>query len=126
MHKKATSFEELKKTWCDKKALLKCYAESCKGEIIETHDDWDVIVQIVDRVSPGCSIRGVMYTSVGSNFPEVYDELLTMVMSSHGWSTIEEMKVWIDLHIISSSSTCHSECCLESTASQSSAVQRLI
>ena len=116
-----TTFEELRKTWCDKKALLKCYAESCKGEIIETHDDWDIIVQIVDRVSPGYS-TSIIYTSVGSNFPEVYDKLLSMVMSSHGWSIIEEMKVWIDLHAVSSSSTCHSECCLESTASQSSAV----
>lgn len=97
MHRK-TSCEELKKTWRSKKALLKCYAESCKREIIETHDDWDIIVHIADRVSPGYSIRGIMYTSVGSNFPEVYDELLTMVMSSHGQSTIEEMKVWIDLN----------------------------
>lgn len=95
---KKTTFEEKKRTWRDKKALLKCYAESRKGEIIETNDDWDIIVHIADCFSPGCSIRGIMYTSVGSNFPEVYDELLTMVMSSHGWKTIEEMKVWIDLN----------------------------
>ena len=93
------TFKEKLNTWRDKKALLKCYAESCKGEIFETHDDWDIIVQIVDHVYPGYSI-GIMYTSVGSNFPEVYDKLLTMVMSSHGWKTIEEMKVWIDLRSI--------------------------
>ena len=93
-----TTFEEKKRTWRKKKALLKCYAESCRGEIIESTNGWDIIVQIVDHVSPGCLIRGVMYTSVGSNFPEVYDMLLTMVMRSHEWTTIEEMKVWIDLH----------------------------
>ena len=95
MHKKETSFEELKKTWRDKKALLKRYAESCKGEIIETHDDLGIIVHIAKRVSPGY----IIYTLVGSNLPEVYDELLTIVMSSHGWKTIEEMKVWIDLNM---------------------------
>lgn len=118
-----TTFEEKKRTWYIKKALLNCYAKSRGGEIIEsrTNDGWDIAVHITALNTP-LSPKGIMYTSIGSNFPEVYDELLSMVMQSHKWTTVEEMKVWIDLHVVNSSSTCHSECCLESTASQSSAV----
>ena len=93
-----TTFEEKKRTWCKKKALLDCYAKSHGGEIIESSNGWDIVVHITALNTP-LSPKGIIYTSVGSNFPEVYDELLTMVMSSHGWSTIEEMKVWIDLHV---------------------------
>ena len=95
------SFEELKKTWHSKKELLDRFAEACSGEIIEsrTCDGWDIMLQLIDKPkSSDCGIRGVMYTSVGSTYPDVYDELLTMVMRSNGWSTLEEIEVWLDLN----------------------------
>ena len=96
-----TIFEEMKKTWPEKRALLKCYARSCRGEIVEskTGDGWDIMLQLISMNLPN-SQKGVIYTSVGPTYPEVYDELLSMVMSSHGWKTVEEMKVWIDLRSI--------------------------
>lgn len=98
MHK---SFEEMKKTWRDKKALLERYAKSYNGDLVErsSNDGWDIVVQILDHcASPNHSLRAIMFESVGTNFPEVYDELLTTVMHSHGWNAVEEMKVWIDLN----------------------------
>lgn len=118
MHRE-TSFEELKKTWKSKKALLKGFAEALGWNIFEriTSDGWDIEVTLQSREDNAMS-----YTSVGSMRPFVYDDLLNLVMHNYRWKTVEEMKVWIDLHVVNSSSTCHSECCLKSTASQSSAV----
>lgn len=93
------NFEELKKTWLSKKKLLDRYARARKGEIIEgkTGDGWDILLQLVELISPH-SVKGVLYTSVGATYPEVYDELLKTVMRSNGWSTVEEIEVWLDLN----------------------------
>ena len=93
------SFEELKKTWRSKKELLDRFAKVRKSKIVESksYDGWDIMLQFVElknRHSP----RGVMYTSVGSTYPEVYDELLKMIMQSNRWSTVEEIEVWLDLN----------------------------
>lgn len=91
------SFEELRKTWRIKKEILERFARALNCEIIEHRDDWYIIVDIVE-LGDSSLPRNVMYTSVGTNFPEAYDELLTIVMCSRGWSTVEEIEVWLDLN----------------------------
>lgn len=93
------SFEELKKTWRFKKELLDRFAKARKSTIVESksYDGWDIMLQFVE-LKNWYSPKGVMYTSVGSTYPEAYDELLTMVMRSNGWSTAEEIEVWLDLN----------------------------
>lgn len=115
MHRE-TSFDELKKTWRSKKALLERFAEAIDGNIFEkmTPDGWDIEVTLQSKEDNTMS-----YKSVGSILPFVYDGLLNLVMYKYRWKTIEEMEVWIDLHFVNSSSICHSRCCLENTASQS-------
>lgn len=93
------NFEELKKTWRSKKELLDRFAKTRKSKIVESksYDGWDIMLQFVE-LKPRHSLSGVMYTSVGSTYPEVYDELLKMIMQSNGWRTVEEIEVWLDLN----------------------------
>ena len=93
------NFEELKKTWHSKKELLNRFAKACKSKIVESksYDGWDIMLQFV-KLKYWHSSRRVMYTSVGATYPEVYDELLKTVMRSNGWSTVEEIEVWLDLN----------------------------
>lgn len=95
MHRK-TLFEELKKTWRDKKALLERFARAIGWSIFErmTLDGWDTEVTLWSKEDSSRS-----YTSTGVMLPLVYDDLLNLVMHNYGWKTIEEMKIWIDLHI---------------------------
>ena len=91
------TFKEKLKTWRDKKALLERFAEAI-GWIIEecrTPDDWDIEVTLRSKNDYKQS-----YVSVGSMYPDVYDDLLNIVMHNYRWKTIEEMEVWIDLRHI--------------------------
>ena len=91
-----TSFEELKKTWKDKKTLLEKFARAIDWIIFErmTPDGWDIEATLRSKEDSSLS-----YTSTGVMRPFVYDDLLNLVMHNYGWKTVEEMKVWIDLHV---------------------------
>ena len=87
------NLSELLASLSETQSLLERFCKALGGSIVKSRTpdgwDWELYIVLGDRV---------IYYSCGFYIAEIYDRLLKAVMTSNGWGSVDEMKIWLDLH----------------------------